>query len=131
MIVLETSALVAALLGEAERPRIVAALSADPHVVISAVSRYEALVVLRGKGVIADPEAEVDALLRSVGAEIIAFDAAHSSLAFAAYARFGKGSGSAARLNLADCAAYALAILKAAPLLYTGGDFAQTDIAAA
>lgn len=88
-------------------------------------------MVLRGKGVIADPEAEVDALLRSVGARIIAFDAAQSSLAFAAYARFGKGSGSAARLNLADCAAYALARQTSAPLLYTGGDFAQTDIAAA
>lgn len=34
-----------------------------------------------------------------------------------------------ARLNLVDCAAYALATTLAQPLLYTGDDFAHTDIA--
>ncbi|MFO1101640.1 MAG: type II toxin-antitoxin system VapC family toxin [Methylocystis sp.] len=41
--------------------------------------------------------------------EIAAFDAAQARAAIAAYGRYGKGVDPKARLNLADCAAYALA----------------------
>jgi ribonuclease VapC len=34
-------------------------------------------------------------------------------------------------LNLADCAAYALAKTLDSPLLFKGGDFAATDVAGA
>jgi len=34
-------------------------------------------------------------------------------------------------LNFSDCFAYALATTMARPLLFTGGDFTQTDIAPA
>lgn len=118
-------------MGEPERPRVLAALYDCQQVLISAVSRYEALVVLHGKRMLEDPQAEVDGLLARIGAQIIPFDADQSSLAFQAYARFGKGSGSPARLNLADCAAYALAARTGAPLLFTGADFAHTDLQSA
>ncbi|WP_293369970.1 type II toxin-antitoxin system VapC family toxin, partial [Phenylobacterium sp.] len=50
--------------------------------------------------------------------------------ALQAYLRFGKGLHPA-RLNLADCFAYALAKQLDAPLLYKGDDFAKTDIRSA
>ena len=44
-------------------------------------------------------------------------------------ARFGKGSGHPAQLNLGDCFAYAMAKQHGVPLLYKGDDFSQTDLA--
>ena len=41
---------------------------------------------------------------------------------------YGKGINSRAGLNLADCAAYALAKTMSAPLLFKGNDFAATDV---
>lgn len=48
----------------------------------------------------------------------------------AAYARYGKGTGHPARLNMGDCFSYALAKRSGLPLLYKGGDFPRTDIEA-
>jgi uncharacterized protein with PIN domain len=47
-----------------------------------------------------------------------------------AFGRHGKGIPAEARLNLADCAAYALAITMNAPSLFKGDDFAATDVRA-
>jgi ribonuclease VapC len=129
VIVLETSALIAVLRGESDRPRILDALNKAEHILMSAFSRYEALVVLRGKGE-SDPEDGVAQFLGLLEVEIIPFDEAQSTLAFQAYALFGKGSGSRARLNLADCAAYVLAKQFDAPLLFVGHDFTHTDVRA-
>ena len=59
------------------------------------------------------------------------FDAPLAKIALEAFERYGKGNHSKARLNLGDCAAYALAKSKNVPLLYKGTDFANTDIASA
>jgi ribonuclease VapC len=98
---------------------------------MSAVSRYEALVVLRGKKTPFEPEKAVNAVLIPGGVQVMAFDEVQSALAFQAFAKFGKGSGSSAKLNLADCAAYALAKQLDAPLLFVGQDFAFTDVISA
>ena len=45
-----------------------------------------------------------------------------------AHLRYGKGSGSPARLNLGDCFSYALAKRAGVSLLYKGDDFRQTDL---
>jgi ribonuclease VapC len=45
------------------------------------------------------------------------------------YAKYGKGQGHPARLNLGDCFAAAVAECQRIPLLYKGLDFAQTDFA--
>jgi ribonuclease VapC len=50
--------------------------------------------------------------------------------ALAAYLAWGRGHHDA-RLNLADCFAYALAKHLDAPLLYKGDDFALTDVRSA
>lgn len=43
--------------------------------------------------------------------------------------RFGRGRHAAA-LNFGDCFSYALAVVQDQPLLFTGDDFAQTDVTA-
>ena len=44
---------------------------------------------------------------------------------------YGRGSGHPAGLNFGDVFSYALAKVRGLPLLYKGGDFAQTDIQSA
>lgn len=59
--------------------------------------------------------------------DLIAIPAEAASLAVDTYHRFGKSRHPAA-LNMGDCFAYACARHARVPLLYKGGDFAQTDI---
>ena len=60
--------------------------------------------------------------------EIVPFDETQVRAAAGAFDRYGKGVGPKARLNLADCAAYALAITMNCPLLFKGDDFTETDV---
>ena len=81
-------------------------------------------VLVFSKGI---PVEIVDDFLTNERIEVIPFDAALSDLAFEAYGRYGKGRHPA-RLNMGDCAAYALAKARGWPLLYKGEDFSGTDI---
>jgi ribonuclease VapC len=65
---------------------------------------------------------------REVG--VIPFDERHAALALSAFTRYGKGRHPAA-LDYGDCMTYATARLAEMPLLFTGGDFARTDLASA
>jgi ribonuclease VapC len=58
---------------------------------------------------------------------VVPFTEKHSSSAFAGYLQYGKGRHPAA-LNCGDCLSYAAAKVSAQPLLFVGGDFAQTDL---
>ena len=62
--------------------------------------------------------------------EIVQFDETQVRAAAVAFDRYGKGIDPKARLNLADCAAYALAATMNAPLLFKGDDFTATDVRA-
>ncbi|PZO02975.1 MAG: pilT protein [Hyphomicrobiales bacterium] len=73
------------------------------------------------------PRDWVDEFLDNERIDIIPFDEALSDLAFEAYRRFGKGRHPA-KLNMGDCAAYALATSRGWPLLFKGEDFTQTDV---
>ncbi len=66
--------------------------------------------------------------LADVELDIIPFDEAQVRVAAIAFDRYGKGIDPGARLNLADCAACALAKTLNAPLLFRGNDFARTDL---
>jgi ribonuclease VapC len=59
---------------------------------------------------------------------IAPFDAEMAQLAFDAFRRYGKGQGHPARLNIVDCAAYALPRAHREPLLFKGSDFEKADI---
>ncbi|MFV0407873.1 MAG: type II toxin-antitoxin system VapC family toxin [Propioniciclava sp.] len=84
-------------------------------------------------GIVADSRstghgARLDELMEALGIALVPLSAQHGQLARAAYRRFGRGSGSKARLNFGDCFAYALSIATGEPLLFVGEDFAQTDV---
>lgn len=126
MIVIDTSAIVAILLEELEAARFRLILSAATDIRMSAVTDYETrLITVHRRGPLLIEEYEE--LIADGGISIAIFDQVQSALAFSAYRRYGKGNHPA-RLNFADCAAYALARSLDAPLLFKGDDFIQTDV---
>jgi ribonuclease VapC len=72
----------------------------------------------------------VDQFLNEIHALIVPFGRDHISSFYEAFIRFGKGRH-AARLNIGDCFTYAIAKVAGMPVLFTGGDFALTDLKAA
>lgn len=124
MIVVDTSAIVAILLGEPEAARFRLQIAAESDVRISAVTDHEARLIAfhrQQAPLLADYERLIE------GWVVEPFDRKQSALAFAAYRRYGKGNHPA-RLNFADCAAYALAKGLDAELVFKGADFAHTDV---
>lgn len=125
--VVDSSALLAVLLGEPARDAVTKAMAqADDSMRISAVNFVETSVVIETRkgpaGLLA-----LDRLLEKAGIEIAAVDDKIAREARDAYRNFGKGRHPA-KLNLGDCFAYALAKVLAEPVLCTGRDFAKTDI---
>jgi ribonuclease VapC len=122
MIVVDTSALMAVVLDEpAAGP--VAGVLEESGLVISAVSVAEALIVAAGR----DVGEEMERLLDGLGIEVAEVTTATARRVAEAYARWGKGNHPAG-LNFGDCFAYALAKERDLPLLFTGDDFARTDL---
>jgi ribonuclease VapC len=70
----------------------------------------------------------LDALLKRLRVETVPFSETAARLARLGYARFGRGVGSPAVLNLGDCYAYGTAMALRQPLLFKGEDFRQTDV---
>jgi ribonuclease VapC len=125
-VVLDTSALLAVLLGEPERDPLIAALADAADPLISAATLVEASIVMQAKtgdsGV-----ADLDELLAAAGVRCVAVDSVQAHLAREAFARFGKGRAPAG-LNFGDCFSYALARATDRPLLFNGSDFSATDV---
>lgn len=121
--ILDSSALVAILAGEPDAHRYLNALVAAPRTSMSAATALEISLVGRS-----GRAAAVNAWLREARVHIVPFDERHLEAAQDAHARFGRGSGSPARLNFGDCISYALAKVSGEPLLFKGDDFTHTDI---
>ena len=124
-----------AVLGEPDADRYLAAIRQAPTIAMSAMSVYETRVVLSGRikgarNAPAGAREEFESWLVIHRVDIAPFDADQAVLAHRAYLRFGKGFHPAA-LNLADCAAYALATSRDEPLLFKGDDFPRTDVRSA
>lgn len=128
MIVVDSSALVAVVLGEPEAERLLDAMVGQPCAVSAATLTEATIVVEARQG--PDATRDLDLLVDGAVDEIMAFDLDHHRAALAAWRRFGKGRHPAG-LNFGDCLSYAAATLKAAPLLFKGDDFGQTDLAIA
>jgi ribonuclease VapC len=127
MIALDSSALIAILQMEPDAKELASVLVDARIKIMSAVTLLEtsmALARAKGDDLIWGP---LDALLEESEVEIVAFDHEQANAAREAFMRFGKGRHPAG-LNFGDCAAYALAKTKKAPLLFKGSDFAKTDI---
>ena len=118
MIAVDTSALMAILLGEPDA----AALATDRRTVISACTVAEALIVAERRGL----RSEMGMLIDGLGLEVLSVTPATARQAADAYARWGKVIH-AAGLNFGDCFAYVAAKAHDCPLLFVGADFSRTD----
>jgi ribonuclease VapC len=129
MIVVDSSALLAILFHEPEKQAFENIVASDERCVLSAVNAHETACVLRARHGL-QAVVRLWQLLTDSEIEIVPFDETQVRAAAAAFDRYGKGIHATARLNLADCAAYALAATMNAPLLFKGDDFAATDVRA-
>ena len=119
----DTSALMAIVLGEADADRCIDALESAENLLISAGTVAEALIVAARR----DVEDEVASLIDHLGFTIVPVSAGTARQVAQAYGQWGKGVH-AAGLNFGDCFAYALAKDNDCPLLFVGQDFAKTDL---
>ena len=127
--VIDSSVLVAILLGEDEAVRFAQTIESAPARLLSAASLLEASIVVETRKGDAAAQ-ELDLLIYRAGLEIVPVDQEQAEIAREAWRRFGKGRHPAG-LNYADCFSYALAKVKSAPLLFKGEDFSRTDLQAA
>ena len=125
--VIDSSALLAILLGEPESPELVQAIAAAEERLVAAPTIVETAAVMqarRGAG----GEIALDALVQRLDIEIIPMSSDAANLARQAYRRYGKGVGTRGVLNFGDCLAYGVAMSHGAPLLFKGAHFAKTDV---
>ncbi len=124
--VVDTSALVAILLGEPDAEQFARALSAAPVRLISAVTRVELSFVIESrKG--ETGRADLELLLRDGGFDVVSVTPQQAMIATDAFRRYGSGRHRAA-LDIGDCFSYALAVATDHPLLFKGDDFVHTDL---
>ncbi len=124
--VVDSSALLAIVRGEAESQRFRAAMREAFPRLIAAPAAVEASVVMLSRFGEAGL-AELKNLLTETSVQVVPFTTAHVDLAVDAFRRFGKGRHPAG-LNFGDCFSYALAKATGEPLLFKGEDFSRTDI---
>ncbi|WP_402469905.1 type II toxin-antitoxin system VapC family toxin [Isoptericola aurantiacus] len=123
--IVDASAVIAALLGEPGADQIVDLLLDRPAAMSAATLAELGIVVGR---LAPQQTRRLDALLAECEVEIVPFTAEHATLARDAYRDFGRGSGHPARLNLGDCFTYALAVDRGDELLFVGDDFSRTGV---
>lgn len=126
MIAIDSSAVVAIALQEAEANLFVDMVAGTPCV-IGWLTVFECHLVLSGIPQGGGLEV-LDKVLQAPRLNTVAFDGTPLAAASLAFTRYGKGRGHPAQLNFGDCMAYAVAKTKRVPLLYKGTDFASTDI---
>ncbi len=127
--VLDSSAIVAIHFKEPGHERLIEAIDRSEVVVVGVPTLLETAMVLTTR-LGQDARPVLFAFVRRLGAEVVAFNEEHLDAATTAFLRFGRGRHRAA-LNFGDCMAYAVASVAGMPLLFTGQDFTQTDIARA
>jgi ribonuclease VapC len=124
--VVDSSALLAILLGAPEAGSLLAALVDAPRPRISVANWLEvAMVVEERGGRLAS--LRFDEFVRAAALEVAPVDAAQAEAARTAWRYFGRHRHSA-RLNFSECFAYALAKNTGEPLLFCGDGFTRTDI---
>jgi ribonuclease VapC len=123
VIAVDTSALMAIILGEPEGDACIKVLQPENEVLISAATVAEALIVAARRGV----GQEMASLIDGLGFTVVSVTAASARRVAQAYERWGKGMHPAS-LNLGDCFAYEMATENSCGLLFVGDDFAKTDL---
>ncbi len=127
--VVDTSALMALLLGEPAASAIADALELDSDLIISAATFVEAFMVAEAR-LGAEGVLKLEQILRESGVDVEPVDQADARRAIEAWRSFGKGRHPAG-LNYGDCFVYALAARRDDAIVCIGSDFARTGIATA
>jgi ribonuclease VapC len=128
--ILDTSAIIAAIANEPDSARFQNAMLGAAALAMSSITVLETRIALysrHGEAAVA----EFDEMAESAGIVIVPFDGELARAAFDGFRRYGKGQGHPAQLNILDCAAYALAKTRNEPLLFKGNDFLNTDVESA
>ncbi len=124
--IIDTSAILVILCGEAGSLDYIQALAPDTNRLVSAPTMIEtSIVCLKRFGEVGLNE--LDLFAYKAGLKIIPFDDVLYNLARKAFAKYGKGI-SAAGLNFGDCFTYALAKYTGEAILAKDPVFASTDI---
>lgn len=129
----DASAILAILNRETEAAAFADVLDRSPSRITSPIAMYEATLGLCRAAHVSVEEAAADVaeFLQMAAIDCIAITQEDARAALVAFARYGKGRGHPARLNMGDCFAYAAARTRGMPLLYKGNDFTRTDIESA
>jgi len=124
--ILDTSAVLAIVLGEPGFEVFVDAIASAPSCRISAASFVEASILAESR--IGDQGIrQCDSFFRTSRISVEPVTEDQALLARQGYSDYGKGRHPAG-LNFGHCFAYALAKATGEPLLFKGQDFRQTDI---
>ena len=129
----DASAIVAILTRESDADSLADALDDAQSPMTTPIAIFEATLGLCRKRHASVAEAREDVLefLGTAGVRTVAITGEEAATALDAFARYGKGRGHPARLNMGDCFAYAVAKAYRAPLLFKGADFDKTDVRSA
>jgi ribonuclease VapC len=129
----DASAIVAMLAREVDADALADLLETARHRVTSPIAIFEAIAGLRRIRHVSVEEAqgEVMLFLETAGIEYVDITSHDLGAALSAFARYGKGCGHPAQLNMGDCFAYGAAKSRDLSLLYKGEDFSMTDIRSA
>ncbi|KQU62141.1 hypothetical protein ASG67_03155 [Sphingomonas sp. Leaf339] len=128
--IVDSSAVMAILIGEPESDVLVRALMTADNCRMSAGSWVELAAVLTRsrRDILFEPLQE---LMTAFSIRIEPTTEEQARIGHAAYRRYGIGAGHPARLNFGDCLAYALAKESGEQLLFNSDDFRHTDVMAA
>jgi ribonuclease VapC len=126
MIAVDTSALMAIVLGEPKADACIAVLESEAEVLISAGTVAEAMIVAARRSV----SEEMAGLIDGLGVNVVSITDASARRIAESYERWGKGVH-AAGLNLGDCFSYDVAKTHSCRLLFVGNDFSKTDLQSA
>lgn len=126
--IVDASALLAIVFGEADRQRFYTSLGRSTSSTVSAVNYVEA-GIRADRDKVPDRGQLLDEIIERFGVGVASVTPEQARLAREAYRRYGKGIHPA-KLNLGDCFAFALAKARREPLLFKGNDFAHPDVLA-
>ncbi|HEX7854970.1 MAG TPA: type II toxin-antitoxin system VapC family toxin [Sphingobium sp.] len=127
--IVDTSAMIAALLHEEGHEAILDAIE-DEQSLVPAPALGEFWTVVSGARLNAvDQASALLAEWQDGGLTVLPFNEVHAMRVREAIPLYGRGNGSGGLLNLLDLMVYAVAKESGEPLLCTGKDFAATDIA--
>jgi ribonuclease VapC len=129
----DASAIVAILTREPDADALADILETARSAITSPIAIFEAALGICRKrhASVEEAEADICEFLGVAAIRAVSITETEAGTALAAFARYGKGRGHPAQLNLGDCFAYAMAKNHRMALMFKGDDFSKTDIAPA